>query len=129
MGKRTGNFPTCTSTKVTVRQRRDVAASLRRLAPHYYPVGFAVRRQSTVQYVRISFCPENVEKCSSSPQNESELSRIHTSRNVSRFYRGPIAGSHPHHVFELAGSRTITIAHRKEKSQSVVHRIQKELKK
>ena len=41
-----------------------------------YAVGFALQsvEKSTVQYVRMSVCPENLGKWSSPPQNESELS-------------------------------------------------------
>ena len=39
-----------------------------------YVVECAVRWKSTFQYVRMSFCPENVGNWSSSPQSESDLS-------------------------------------------------------
>ena len=38
------------------------------------------------------------------------------SRAVSRFARGPVAGNHRDHFFDLTGSNTIAIVHRIEKS-------------
>ena len=46
-----------------------------------YAVGFAVRWKSTFQYVRMSFCPQNVANWSSSPKNE--LDELFPKKNFS----------------------------------------------
>ena len=73
-----------------------------------YAVRFAVR-SSTFQYVRTSFCPENVGNWSSSSQNDLVGSFLEdVSRAVSPFSRGPVAGNHGKHFFYPAETNTIT---------------------
>ena len=90
---------------------RCITCTLLQCKANYYAVGFAVRWKSTFQYVRMSFCPENVGNWSFSPQTKSELSPKQ-SRAVSRFSRGPVAGYHRRHFFDPTVSDTITIVHR-----------------
>ena len=68
-----------------------------------YAVGFAVRWKSIFQYVRMSFCPENVRNWSPSLQNKSEFSPRSISRAVSRFSRGPVEGNHRLHFSDPTG--------------------------
>ena len=76
------------------------------------PIVMQSDSQSVEKYlsgnVRMSFCPENVRKWSSSPQNESEFYPRST-QSCFPLLQGPAAENHRQHVFHPTGSNTIKI--------------------
>ena len=97
-------------------QRRTNSTLKSTAQANYYAAGFAVRWQSTFQYVRMCSCPENVGNRSFSPSRMNRRFLQDISRAVSRFSRGAVAGNHRQHFFDSTGSNTITIVHRIEKN-------------
>ena len=94
-------------------------------------VGLAVRWKSTIQYVRMSVCPESVGNWSSSPQNDFEFA----ARSIQSCFqllegpscrKSPSTGrkkglmwrtrTHRQHFFDPTGSNKITISDQIEKN-------------
>ena len=62
--------------------------------------------QLVLQYVRMSFCPENIRNWFSSPQSDLEFLQD-LARAVSPFSRGPVGGNHRQPFFDPTGLLTI----------------------
>ena len=79
--------------------QHTVAATAASLRPILNAVGFVVRWKSTFQYVRMSFCPENVEKLVSLA-SESEFSPISV-QSCFPLLQGPSCRKPPSALFAI----------------------------